>query len=63
LFNEELHDTGHISIPHPELANRRFALIPLADIAASYVHPVLQKTIAALLLECRDTLNVKKISE
>jgi len=60
LFNDEVHNTHHIKIPHPELPNRRFALAPLAEIAASQVHPVLQKTIAELLKETKDKLPVKK---
>jgi 2-amino-4-hydroxy-6-hydroxymethyldihydropteridine diphosphokinase len=62
LFNDEVHDTAYITIPHPELPNRRFALTPLAAIAATYHHPVLNKTIKQLLLACTDNLNVKKIA-
>jgi 2-amino-4-hydroxy-6-hydroxymethyldihydropteridine diphosphokinase len=38
-----------LEIPHPRLAERRFALAPLADIAAELRHPTLGSTIAALL--------------
>jgi 2-amino-4-hydroxy-6-hydroxymethyldihydropteridine diphosphokinase len=62
LFNKDLFDSDHIKIPHPELAKRRFALQPLADIAASYKHPVLHKTVRQLLKECPDPLAVKKIN-
>jgi len=60
LFNDEVHHTAHIKIPHPELHNRRFALAPLAEIAENRVHPVLKKTIAELLIETTDKLPVKK---
>jgi 2-amino-4-hydroxy-6-hydroxymethyldihydropteridine diphosphokinase len=61
LFNDEVHDEALIRIPHPQLQNRRFALTPLAEIAADYVHPVYHRTIAALLADCPDMLEVKRL--
>jgi 2-amino-4-hydroxy-6-hydroxymethyldihydropteridine diphosphokinase len=49
-------------IPHPALHLRRFALAPLAEVAATKVHPLKNKTIAELLTDCPDTLAVTKIS-
>ena len=62
LFNDEKHNYPFLKIPHPEMQNRRFALIPLAEIAPSVIHPVSKKTIAELLKECPDQLEVKKYS-
>lgn len=58
LFGQEVHDTSHITIPHPQLPYRRFALVPLAELAADLVHPVEQKTIKELLDDCPDELPV-----
>ena len=62
LFNNEKHNYQFLKLPHPEMQNRRFALLPLAEIAAGIIHPVLNKTIHELLKECTDELPVKKYS-
>jgi 2-amino-4-hydroxy-6-hydroxymethyldihydropteridine diphosphokinase len=62
LFNEEVHQYSFLTVPHPEMQNRRFALLPLAEIAADIIHPVLKKTIRQILDICKDTLPVKKYS-
>ena len=61
LFNNEKHNYDFLKLPHPEMQNRRFALLPLAEIARDIIHPVLNKTIKELLIECEDKLEVKKI--
>ena len=61
LFNKSLLQSPLITVPHPELANRRFALTPLAEISPNHKHPLLHKTIRQLLKECPDTLPVKRI--
>jgi 2-amino-4-hydroxy-6-hydroxymethyldihydropteridine diphosphokinase len=51
-----------LTIPHPSLHLRRFALVPLNEVAPTQKHPLLHKTIGELLTDCPDTLAVKKIS-
>ncbi|MGB2907586.1 MAG: 2-amino-4-hydroxy-6-hydroxymethyldihydropteridine diphosphokinase [Candidatus Aminicenantaceae bacterium] len=48
-------DTGRLQLPHPRMASRNFVLVPLSEISAGAVHPVLGKTIGELQAECRDT--------
>jgi len=62
LYGDGVIDRPDLKIPHPLIQERRFVLVPLCDLAAELVHPVLNKTFAVLLKECRDDRNVKKIS-
>lgn len=59
-FNNEVISTNLITIPHPKLAERKFVLEPLFEIAPNYLHPILNKTNASLLKECGDSLAVYK---
>ncbi len=63
FYENEIHDLRFLKVPHPEIQNRRFALIPLAEINPDIVHPQLNKTVARLLEECPDNLDVKKITD
>lgn len=62
LFNNEIHHYKLLTLPHPEMQNRRFALLPLSEIAPDILHPILKKTITKLTEECTDKLPVKKYS-
>jgi 2-amino-4-hydroxy-6-hydroxymethyldihydropteridine diphosphokinase len=58
LYGTAIINTGSLTIPHPHLPNRRFALLPLVTIAPHYIHPQLNISTTALLQQCTDALPV-----
>jgi len=63
LFENEVINNTILMLPHPELPNRRFALIPLKEVANDLIHPVFNLTINQLLENCSDEGHVQKFSE
>lgn len=62
FFNKEvIHEEG-LKIPHPHLHERRFTLIPLCELMAGYIHPLLNKSLEQLLKDCTDHKEVKLFS-
>lgn len=59
FYNNEVINQPNLIVPHHYLHERRFALIPMADINSEFVHPKLNKTINQLISELTDTLIVK----
>jgi deoxyguanosine kinase len=47
-------DAPHLHIPHPQMQNRNFVLLPVSDLKLDWHHPVLGKTIKELIQTCPD---------
>ncbi len=53
LYGQVVMATAELTLPHPEMQERRFVLEPLAEIAPGMVHPVLGLTVGEMLARLR----------
>jgi len=60
-FESEIIESAELTVPHPRLHERRFTLLPLAEIAGGFMHPVLKKTNDELLQKVEDQSRVWKV--
>lgn len=58
LMGQAIVQTPTLAIPHPQLINRMFALVPLAELAGTQIHPITGLTIQQHLMACQDKLAV-----
>ena len=54
LYGRELVEERKLKIPHPEMANRKFVLLPLSELTPAYVHPSVGATVSEMLVACKD---------
>lgn len=57
-FGDLVFQEDNLVLPHPEIQNRRFTLVPLVELIPNFLHPTLQKRQSELLEECPDRLEV-----
>ncbi|MEY3452034.1 MAG: hypothetical protein RL711_1862 [Bacteroidota bacterium] len=59
-FNDDIIDSASLTVPHPEIQNRRFTLVPMCEISPDFIHPIFNQTQTELLKSCGDELKVWK---
>jgi 2-amino-4-hydroxy-6-hydroxymethyldihydropteridine diphosphokinase len=61
FYGDKVIHTDNLVVPHPRMAERRFVLVPLAEIGGDLMHPVLRTKVREMLEACRDQLNVIRV--
>jgi len=63
FVGDEIIETSSLKVPHPQLQNRKFVLLPLADIAPGLFHPVFKITVKELLESSGDSSGISEVNE
>ena len=62
-FENEIVQTETLEIPHPQMQNRLFVLLPINDLQLDFVHSIFEKTIPVLIDECEDKSVCKSFAD
>tara|TARA_R110001583_G_scaffold47395_7_gene148470 strand:- start:634 stop:1119 length:486 start_codon:yes stop_codon:yes gene_type:complete len=62
FYGDEQIENERLSVPHPRIQERSFALYPLAELIPEFIHPISEKSIKQLKEECTDELKVNKFN-
>lgn len=60
-FGDMIIEEDNLNVPHPQIPNRRFTLVPLSEIAPEFKNPILGKLNSELLDACKDELQVSAV--
>lgn len=63
FYDAKILKTNDLTLPHPHLHERNFALVPMLEIAPTKQHPIFKKTIEELYEASSDTLDVAMLDE
>lgn len=61
-YGQQIINEPDLIIPHPEIQHRKFALVPLCEIAPSFIHPLYKKSQQWLLAQLKDDLIVERLN-
>ncbi|WP_196895042.1 2-amino-4-hydroxy-6-hydroxymethyldihydropteridine diphosphokinase [Aureivirga marina] len=63
FFDDEVIFSKDLIVPHPKMLDRKFVLIPLAEIVPNFVHPIKKQKINECVLACTDNSEIKKLED
>ena len=63
FFDDEIIFTKELIVPHPRMLDRKFVLVPLAEIASAVNHPIEKITIQKCLQNCTDNSEINVVPE
>jgi len=62
-YDDKIIYDKRLIIPHRLMSERNFVLVPMIEIAEDWIHPILEKTIDELYIECEDTCDVIQLEK
>ncbi len=62
-YGQQVANSPELTLPHPRLAERRFVLEPLRELAADWRHPVTRLSVSEMLSALRDPSPVRRLRE
>jgi len=63
LFDDEIIFSKTLIVPHSKMLERKFVLVPLAEIASSVIHPITKHKIGVCLQNCNDSSEISVVNE
>lgn len=63
LYGDVVLETPGLTVPHPKMAQRRFVLEPLAEIAPETIHPLTNVTVAEMLSGIEEQQRVERLQQ
>ncbi|MBQ1609853.1 MAG: 2-amino-4-hydroxy-6-hydroxymethyldihydropteridine diphosphokinase [Elusimicrobia bacterium] len=63
FYGKQVIKSKNLIIPHKEIINRAFVLVPMAEISANYIHPVYKKAIKTLNKSLQNKFYIKCIEK
>ena len=61
-INEQVHHSEELTIPHRQMQNRLFVLLPMLDLKLEWQHPILHKSVQELIETCEDKSDCKVVA-
>ncbi len=62
-IEDQIFNSENLTIPHPQMQNRLFVLVPMLDLKLEWQHPILNKSVSELLDLCEDKSNCVVVSD
>ena len=60
-FNNDIIETEVLNVPHPQMQNRMFVLVPMKDLQTEFFHPISKQNIQELIANCPDKSECRRI--
>jgi deoxyadenosine/deoxycytidine kinase len=61
-FNNEIIQSANLIVPHPQMHERLFVLLPMKDLQLEFIHPILNKSTQDLIDSCNDKSSCKAVT-